>query len=300
MICWILLSVPVVLGSLVEEQWVGEGRGRQLLQADEEGIMEGEGSGSPLETTTTTTTTEEPFNKENMAGPREFYLEKPEVLGQPKILMEVEGGIRVLLYSQEGEHIDTIELDQAAIGGIQGSGSADANEFQVDINYKGQSFSGDNGEQITGIQLELFFTKSGSQWRLEDLQIVTLGWGGDFLSFNLSTTSSHGYKVSAPLGLAWCCQEAGRFLPSGNKTGQVQAGLEFPGLKLQVYEVTRGRFGPEWECGEMISIGLLTGLLVSLGFAVICMWGFSMLASINTMDRFDDPKGPSIYVPNTD
>lgn len=296
MLYWVVLA-PLVVGSLVEEQWVGERRDRELLQVDEEGIMEGEGSESPLQTTTTT---EEPFNKENMAGPEEFYLEKPEVLGQPKLLMEVEGGIRVLLYNQEGGHMDTIELDQAAIGGIQGSGSADANQFQVDINYKGQSFKGDNGNLIKGIQLELSFTKSGLQWSLSDLKIVTLAWEGEFLSYNLSTTSSHGYRISAPLGLAWCCQEAGRFLPTGNKTGQVQAGLQFPGLKLQVYEVTRGRFGAEWECGEVLSIGLLTGLLVSLGFATICLWGFSMLASINTMDRFDDPKGPAIYVPNTD
>ena len=63
----------------------------------------------------------------------------------------------------------------------------------------------------------------------------------------------------------------------------------------------------------MISIGLWVGILVTLGFALICAWGFSMLASINvssqqctvlvrtllfqTMDRFDDPKGKQIYVP---
>ena len=31
----------------------------------------------------------------------------------------------------------------------------------------------------------------------------------------------------------------------------------------------------------MISIGLWVGILVTLGFALICAWGFSMLASIN-------------------
>ena len=30
-----------------------------------------------------------------------------------------------------------------------------------------------------------------------------------------------------------------------------------------------------------MSIGLWVGLIVSLGFAIICAWGFSMLASIN-------------------
>ena len=35
-------------------------------------------------------------------------------------------------------------------------------------------------------------------------------------------------------------------------------------------------------------------------FTLICYWGFSMLASIQTMDRFDDPKGKQIHVPQTD
>ena len=48
----------------------------------------------------------------------------------------------------------------------------------------------------------------------------------------------------------------------------------------QVFEVKRGKFGPMWECGELMSIGLWVGLLVSLGFALICAWGFTMLASI--------------------
>ena len=49
----------------------------------------------------------------------------------------------------------------------------------------------------------------------------------------------------------------------------------------EIFQVRRGRFGPEWECGDMISIGLWVGILVTLGFALICAWGFSMLASIN-------------------
>ena len=50
---------------------------------------------------------------------------------------------------------------------------------------------------------------------------------------------------------------------------------------MDLFQVRRGRFGPEWECGDMISIGLWVGILVTLGFALICAWGFSMLASIN-------------------
>ena len=56
----------------------------------------------------------------------------------------------------------------------------------------------------------------------------------------------------------------------------------------------RGKFGPMWECGELMSIGLWVGLLVSLGFALICAWGFSMLASIEVRSR--DSESEIVYV----
>ena len=28
------------------------------------------------------------------------------------------------------------------------------------------------------------------------------------------------------------------------------------------FQVVRGQFGPEWECGELLSIGLITGIIV--------------------------------------
>lgn len=240
-----------------------------------------------------------PFNKEKQAGPTEFYFENGNL---PKLLMTVDPGIQLSLY-EDGEHIDTFILDAAAKGGIIGSGlELDVSDLQIDTDYKGQQFTGiHKGEQINGLQIEMKFKGNpGRTWSMIELRIVGLGYKGAFIAHELEVVSSQGYKVTAPWGLAWCCQNPGIFHapPSTNLT--VTAALEFPDLQLQVFEVELGKFGPLWECGELISIGLLTGLLVTLGFAIICFWGFSMLANINTMDRFDDPKGPSIYVPNTE
>ena len=35
---------------------------------------------------------------------------------------------------------------------------------------------------------------------------------GSFISDDLSVVSSHGYRIGAPKGLAWCCQQAGGFM----------------------------------------------------------------------------------------
>ena len=47
-------------------------------------------------------------------------------------------------------------------------------------------------------------------------------------------------------------------------------------------------------------MGVWLGLIFTFFFAMVCYWGFGMLANIQTMDRFDDPKGKTIYVPQTD
>jgi hypothetical protein len=254
----------------------------------------------PLKKETTTTPKEEEVPLENMAGPTRFYFESGSL---PKFLMEVEGeGIHLTVF-KEGKEWDKFVLDKEASGGISGGKnkiSTDNNLFQVDIDWKSQTFSGINNPSntIKGLQLELIFDVKQNSFVLNEFRIVNLE---NRYEVDLNPKTGHGYAVMAPLGLSFGCYEPGMFKPQGNASEEgTTAGITLPGLQLQVYEVNRGRFGPIWECGNMIPIGLWCGLLVSLGFAMICAYGFSMLASINTMDRFDDPKKPSIYVPNTD
>lgn len=42
------------------------------------------------------------------------------------------------------------------------------------------------------------------------------------------------------------------------------------------------------------------GLLTTLVMLLIFVYGLHMLMSVNTMDRFDDPKGPTISVPQSE
>ena len=49
------------------------------------------------------------------------------------------------------------------------------------------------------------------------------------------------------------------------------------------FQLGSGLFGPAWDCGVVFPIGLWVGLILSLFFAIICCWGFTMLANINVM-----------------
>lgn len=243
----------------------------------------------------------------NKAGPTRFFLGEQERM--PKLLMEVMGGIRLTL--SEGEVKDTYILDQPANGGITGSrinmssGVEDFEDLKVSIDYKGQSFKSERpeGSEISGLLLRLMFELKRGTFKMTHLEVVKLGYKGKWLDIEFHHRSSQGYEIKAPVGLAWGCGEPGVF-HSTDSEAMTRASLRFPDLQLQAFKVGSNKdgpvFGPWWECGDLISIGLWVGILVSLGFASICVWGFSMLANINTMDRFDDPKGKAIYVPQTD
>lgn len=236
-------------------------------------------------------------------GPERFYFENGKL---PKLLMTVKDGIKLTVF-KNGEKWETFLLDQEATGGITGSkNNPDTNVFQVDIDWKKQTFTGQNDptKKINGLQLEMKFDIKKEAFILTHLRIVNLAVEGRFETVQLNVVTQHGYRVEAPVGLAFGCYQPGMFEPSNNKSegskGTITAGLTFPDLTLQAYKVTKGKFGPIWECGELISIGLWVGIIVSIMFALVCAWGFSMLANIHTMDRFDDPKSKGIYVPQTD
>jgi len=293
----VLLLSSLALSSLADFVETSDDIGRiqrNLLQEDVEDdslVAEEEEE----EATTTTTTTEGPL--ENMAGPTRFYHENGKL---PKFLMEVKEGIRLTLKS-EGRVIDTFVLDQPAKGGIAASRINNADDapddLRVFINFKESNFVGQNGRRLVGVDFDMDFIRKGSEWRMTSMKIKPL-LDSSYYLLDMGRKTREGDAVYAPVGLCYSCSTSGKFRSLDNNSS-VTGEVHFPDWRMQVFEVRRGKFGPEWDCGDMISIGLWVGILVTLGFALICAWGFSMLASINTMDRFDDPKGKTIHIPQT-
>ena len=173
-------------------------------------------------------------------------------------------------------------------------------DFSVTIDWKAQSTNQAESLKVSGLVLKMIFTKGAKEYRMIDLEAAKIQVNEDSLAGSkLKVTTRHGYKVEAPLGLSFCCTAPGMFGPSSesSSSNKYKIGITFPDMQLQVYDVPRAKFGARWYCGEIFSIGLWVGILITLFFASICYWGFGMLAAINTMDRFDDPKGKPIHVP---
>ena len=60
------------------------------------------------------------------------------------------------------------------------------------------------------------------------------------------------------------------------------------------------RFGFNWDCDPLIPISLWVSLLITLMLATILFWALYMLSALQTPNKFDDPKGPSIHVPQAE
>jgi len=235
-------------------------------------------------------------------GPRLFF-------DSEQFLMKLGSPIKVTIFpgSKSGENPDhklsVVDLDGEAVS-IKGSMIGDKN-FKVNLDWKSKSFG--NDFKITSIQIHMEFGRTKDEYMMTKLEVVSLTINGKQMHTNeLEVKSKYGYKVIAPLGSSFCCYDPGMFGPKEgsdeNTINAFRVGVTFPKMQLQVFNLPQSRvkFGPEWACDSFMGIGLWVGLLLTLLFASVCVYGFTMLANIQTMDRFDDPRGKTIHVPQTD
>ena len=78
--------------------------------------------------------------------------------------------------------------------------------------------------------------------------------------------------------------------------------LFFPDLiQIQGFGLANGtNFAYASDCAGFFTPGIWMGLLTSLLMLLIFVYSLHMIMQLNTMDRFDDPKGPSILVPQSE
>ena len=78
----------------------------------------------------------------------------------------------------------------------------------------------------------------------------------------------------------------------------------FPNLSLVVFQIQGFNilngttdFSYASDCAGFFTPAIWMGLITSLIMLLILTYGLHMIMQVRTMDRFDDPKGPSISVP---
>jgi len=227
-----------------------------------------------------------------------------------KVYLEVKPAISVEVFKRASDKSQPKRLDEILLNGtateFSATSDAEVNSTSIEVNFKWDQvdFKGkkDKTIKLTSLSAKLTFTRKLKEYSLTGAEVVSATIDGTSLTNNQLQAHSDYGSMSAPVGSSFCCSNLGMLKPTKatlNTTEKFAVGLSFPKVKLQVFDVKQSP-GPCTECAFGIPIGFWMGLIVTLIFALVCYYGFSMLASITTNDRWDDPKGMPIQVPQHD
>jgi len=152
---------------------------------------------------------------------------------------------------------------------------------------------------ITTASITVKSTVNGTATNLE----VDLTPKFGYSPHSADSSCTTGYGICAPIGLCWSCND--QVMKPNNVTAvgadKLTVFLHFPGMVLEPSlggnSSFKYGFGFNWDCDPLIPISLWVSLLITLFLASILFYALYMLSSLQTPNKFDDPKGPSIYVP---
>ncbi|CAH3039223.1 unnamed protein product [Porites lobata] len=138
--------------------------------------------------------------------------------------------------------------------------------------------------------LSFTFLTNGSsgQWACSDATLDVNGkFDGDDVKETLSFNCSD--ILMGPTIYSYSCVNV--TLSSGTSS------LIFSQFQVQPFNVKNGTFAYAYDCTGFFTIPIFMGLIVVGVLLIILFVGILAMFSLTTMDRFDDPKGPTIHVP---
>ncbi|NXN69215.1 VAS1 ATPase, partial [Himantopus himantopus] len=151
--------------------------------------------------------------------------------------------------------------------------------------------------EIRFLMTNKFYGGSARNWStLDSVEIVQDG--GKSAKFNVSV-------ISAPAEYSFHCQLVGtsnlypaRLIPSNNEAKNWDVFISR--LQIQGFNIENNQFSYASDCTGFFSPGIWMGLVTSIVLLWILAYGIHMIMQLTTNSRFDDPKGPSLSVPQTE
>ncbi|XP_067935456.1 V-type proton ATPase subunit S1-like [Watersipora subatra] len=117
------------------------------------------------------------------------------------------------------------------------------------------------------------------------------GWMMNGTTVNDASTSVP--RISAPLQFSYHCSTELTWAKISNSS----ATLTIQTLQIQVFDFkVAAKFGLPYDCVGFFTIPIWTGLIASFLLIAVTTYGLYMLSSIQTFDRYDDPKSKPLTV----
>uniref|UniRef100_A0A8C1TJ71 ATPase H+ transporting accessory protein 1b n=1 Tax=Cyprinus carpio TaxID=7962 RepID=A0A8C1TJ71_CYPCA len=210
--------------------------------------------------------------------------------GQPCILLWAD----TLLATYSGNQVDLAR--DIFNGSADTAGSVCNNTLsRLVLNYK-------NVLNLRSLRLifsmrKIFFPVSARDWSV--MEQVVLEYDGQRAIFNASS------GIYSPAEYSFHCQSVSSaqsplLVPRSATDNATMWTLSFTDFQIQGFNVTGEEFSYASDCAGFFTPGIWMGLLTSLLMVFILSYGLHMIMQLRTMDRFDDPKGPAISVPQSE
>ncbi|KAK2825657.1 hypothetical protein Q7C36_019584 [Tachysurus vachellii] len=147
------------------------------------------------------------------------------------------------------------------------------------------------------VMTQRHYKVSARRWFTMDR--VQLQYDGKTASFNASS------GIYAPAEYSYRCHSVTSFrypqlTPHSAKDNANDWRIAFNDFQIQGFNVTGKEFSYASDCAGFFTPGIWMGLLTSALMVLLLTYGLHMIMQLHTMDRFDDPKGPAISVPQTE
>jgi len=244
--------------------------------------------------------------------------------GDNLALLKTSGPIQILVVPVlEGGKLDYSKKETHIMDGkMTATGTRNKDTINIVMSYKP---TGTNKSNLTVNSATITMDISTTQevffrdyWLLKSAKLeLSYKSGGKDATLNVDVTPRYGYSskpqdlqcgegysICAPKQLSWTC--GSQLLQKANYsqlvTGTNTALLQMPDLAFQPFlkGENKLRFGANWDCEPLIPIALWSSILITLGLAAIVVWALSMVGSIFTPSKFDDPKGPALMIAQTE
>lgn len=169
--------------------------------------------------------------------------------------------------------INSIDFKDLTVTAVSANKSTDGKTWAVvEVDISG-----------TGVAIKLELMQAGGNWRLSKI-----------------THDSKPYPLidaGASFGLSYACTNLTIFHYNNPDV------LRFVGFQIQPNFVEGQKvpyYGLDNNCTGFFSAAIWGGIFVVLLLGIIMMIGITFIMDINTMDKFDDPKGKTITISATD
>ncbi|NWV20993.1 VAS1 ATPase, partial [Origma solitaria] len=156
--------------------------------------------------------------------------------------------------------------------------------------------NGINSLEIRFLMTNKFYEVSARKWStLDSVEIVQ---DGKLAKFSASA-------ISAPAEYSFHCQLVGtsdlypaRLVPSNNEAENWDVFISK--LQIQGFNIINNQFSYASDCTGFFTPGIWMALVISIILLWILTYGIHMIMQLTTNNRFDDPKGPALSVPQTE